>query len=107
MGIPFIINFLGLITGCADKKGNNFYNLYKFFLERTPVYGLFQYYNLFNFDGWFSMLLTLIYILPFGLIIEPWYILIVVLTGDLLVADFDATKNGTTTNSTNSTNSTI
>ena len=83
---------LGFITGLADKKGNNFYNFYKFYLERFPIYGLFLYFNVFNFDGWFSMLLTLLYILPFGWLVEPWYILITVLTGDLLVADFDSTK---------------
>ena len=60
--LPLFFNIIGMITQTSDSKGNNYANLYIFAINQFGVWGLFDYYNLFNFDGWFSMVLDMFYI---------------------------------------------
>jgi len=54
MAPAFWINMIGTIWGTADENGNNFKNGWFLFVEYIGAWGLYDYFNLFNHEGWWT-----------------------------------------------------
>ena len=79
---PFLVNLTGVVWDLEDKKGNNYQNHGFLLLEHNGPWGVFKWYNMFNFEGWAAAFGQSVF-MAFFFWVEPFIWIAMIVNGEI------------------------